>query len=375
MNILIIGSGGTEHALAWKIAQSPECAALFIAPGNAGTQNVGTNLDLFPNDHAGISSAVKDLKIYLLLVGPEQPLADGLVDHLKEDPELKDLMIIGPGRQGAMLESSKDFAKAFMRRHSIPTADYRSFTTGELEEGIAYLATLQPPFVLKADGLAAGKGVIITSSPEEARHVLQSMLEGRFGKASSRVVVEEFLQGTELSVFIVTDGINYRILPEAKDYKRIGDGDTGPNTGGMGSVSPVPFADEAFMTRVEERIIRPTVQGLTDEGIPYCGFIFFGLINVSGDPYVIEYNVRMGDPETQSVIPRIASDLLILLRDTARANLASSIMTISTWHAVSIVLASGGYPDDYQKGYPIEGWQAAGNTLVFHAGTQADEHG
>lgn len=375
MNVLIIGSGGREHALAWKISSSPLCDALFIAPGNAGTLGVGTNLNIRPDDHPGIAAALKDLRIDLLLVGPEQPLADGLVDFLASDTELKDLMIIGPGRRGAQLESSKDFAKDFMFRHGIPTAAYRSFTFPELDEGIRYLSTQQPPFVLKADGLAAGKGVIITESLDEAGRVLSEMLNGSFGKASAKVVVEEFLQGTELSVFILTDGHSYIILPEAKDYKRIGDNDNGPNTGGMGSVSPVPFADEAFMARVEDRIIRPTVRGLAAEGIPYSGFIFFGLINVKGDPYVIEYNVRMGDPETQSVIPRIDSDLLALLRDCAKGELEGSSLSFSPLHAVSVVLASGGYPGDYRKGFPVEGLECLNDTLVFQAGTQADDEG
>ncbi|HRY98132.1 MAG TPA: phosphoribosylamine--glycine ligase [Bacteroidales bacterium] len=375
MNILIIGSGGREHALAWKLAQSPECSTLFIAPGNAGTPSVGINLDIKTHEFNRIAGAIRDLGIGLLVIGPEQPLADGLTDFLHAEAGLKDLLIVGPGRLGAQLESSKDFAKAFMLRHGIPTAAYLSVNADTLDKGLQFLQGMRAPYVLKADGLAAGKGVIITESFQEAADTLRDMLGGRFGKASATVVIEEFLKGVELSVFALTDGISYCLLPEAKDYKRIGEGDTGPNTGGMGSVSPVPFARKDFMRKVEQRIVEPTVQGLAREGIPYKGFLFFGLMNVQGEPYVIEYNVRMGDPETQSVMPRITSDLVPLLCAAARAELAGHTLEISPSHALTIVLASGGYPDAFEKGFPIMGLEEATEALVFQAGTAPDDEG
>ena len=374
MKVLLIGSGGREHALAWKIARSPLLEKLYIAPGNAGTAMEGENISLAVDNFNALAAFIKDKQIDLLLVGPEQPLADGLRDDLEGRPGLESLMIIGPAKAGARLESSKDFAKAFMLTHGIPCAASRSFTRAQLPEGLAWLAENKGPYVLKADGLAAGKGVIITADLEEAQETLRAMLQdAMFGDASNTVVIEEFLQGIELSVFVLTDGKDYLLLPEAKDYKRIGEGDTGPNTGGMGSVSPVPFADKAFLEKVESRIIKPTLAGLQQESIPYKGFIFFGLMNVGGDPFVIEYNVRMGDPETQSVIPRIESDLLPLLAAAARGELGHQSLHISPDYCCSVILASGGYPEAYEKDKLVTGLSETGDVLVFHAGTRLDE--
>jgi len=376
MNIFILGSGGREHALAWKIAQSPFLSSLYIAPGNPGTSQLGTNLPIRLSDHAAIAGICRDYQIQLLVIGPEQPLADGLSDYLREQAGLGDLRIIGPGKAGAQLESSKDFAKAFMQRHHIPTARSATYTLATLEAGLAHIRQMPPPFVLKADGLAAGKGVIISHDRQEAALELKEMLEGKkFGKASEKVVIEEFLQGTELSVFVLTDGRSWCLLPEAKDYKRIGEGDTGPNTGGMGSVSPVAFADAPFMQKVEERIIRPTISGLSSEGIPYAGFIFFGLMSVNGEPFVIEYNVRMGDPETQSVLPRLASDLVPLLMAAADGRLERCRPQILNKVATTVIVASGGYPGEYASGKRIDLPLQGTRSLVFHAGTSLDEAG
>ena len=372
MNILILGSGGREHTFAWKLAQSPLCDALFVAPGNAGTAQIATNLSVNVTDFAGIAEAIRQHQIDLLLIGPEEPLVKGVVDYLRNQPDLSSLRIVGPDAQGAQLEGSKDFSKQFMSRHGIPTAASRTFTAQTLNDGIGYLETHSLPVVLKADGLAAGKGVIIAESLRDATVAMESILDGqKFGEAGDKVVVEQFLRGIELSVFVLTDGVNYKMLPEAKDYKRIGEADTGLNTGGMGAVSPVVFANETFLRKVEEKVVRPTLIGLQQEGIRYIGFIFIGLMNVKGEPYVIEYNARMGDPETEVVLPRIQNDFVELMVAAADGELNKIALHISPQTAVTTVVVAGGYPEAYEKGKPITELERVEDVAIFHAGTAA----
>lgn len=373
MKVLLLGSGGREHALAWKMVQSPKLEKLYVAPGNAGTAEIAENVAIAVNDFQAIADFIAENGIRMLVVGPEDPLVGGIRDFLQADGRLGGLLIVGPGKEGALLEGSKDFAKQFMQRYHIPTAGYMTVTRENLAEGMQFLATLKPPYVLKADGLAAGKGVLIIDDLGEARRELEQMLDGKFGKASARVVIEEFLKGIEISVFAVTDGKGYKILGSAKDYKRVGEGDTGLNTGGMGAVSPVPFADEAFNRKVEERIVRPTVEGLKKEGIDYRGFIFFGLMNVGGEPFVIEYNVRMGDPETEVVMPRLKSDVLELFEAVASGHLEQVDLELDKRFCTTVMLVAGGYPGSYEKGNAITGIGRVKDAIVFHAGTKRQD--
>lgn len=375
MNILLIGSGGREHTMAWKLAQSPKLSQLYIAPGNAGTSQHGVNVAINPENFPLLKTFCLEKKIDMVVVGPEAPLVAGIADFISEDEELAHIPVIGPKKAGALLEGSKDFSKAFMLRNNVPTGAAKTFDKSTLSEGMAYLETQQPPYVLKADGLAAGKGVIITEDLAEAKATLEEMLGGKFGTASSQVLVEQYLKGIELSVFVLTDGKEYVILPEAKDYKRIGEGDTGLNTGGMGAISPVPFADAAFLKKVEEKVVKPSIAGLQKENIPFVGFLFIGLMNVEGEPYVIEYNVRMGDPETEVVFPRIKSDLVELFELTAQGKLSEAKPEIDSRFATTVMLVSGGYPEGYEKGKKMEGIPEVTEAIPFHAGTKLGENG
>ncbi len=372
MNVLLIGSGGREHALAWKMAQSKYLDKLFIAPGNAGTSQVGINVNIKTTDFSGLGNFCLENKIEMLVVGPEEPLVKGITNYFNSNSHLKHISVIGPGEQGAALEGSKEFAKEFMIRHNIPTARYKSFTKDTFTDAVKFLYTLNPPYVLKADGLAAGKGVAIIHNIEEAKNELREMFEGKFGEAGNKVVIEEFLSGIEVSVFALTDGESYIILPEAKDYKRVGEGDAGLNTGGMGSISPVPFANESFMKEVEEKIVKPTIEGLKKDSISYCGFVFFGLIKVDSKPFVIEYNVRMGDPETEVVMPRIQSDLIEMFQAVVSGNIKSYELKVDTRTAAAVMLVSGGYPENYENGKEIKNINAVKESMIFHAGTKQD---
>lgn len=370
MKVLLLGSGGREHALAWKISESKRLTKLYVAPGNAGTAEIAENVNIKVTDFGALATFIENTGIEMLVVGPEDPLVEGIRDYFEADARFTRLMIVGPGKAGAILEGSKDFAKEFMNRHAIPTAGYLTVTKENIEEGIDFLKALQPPYVLKADGLAAGKGVLILNDLEEAKSELRLMLDGKFGKAGNQVVIEEFLKGIELSVFALTDGKDYKILGSAKDYKRVGEGDTGLNTGGMGAVSPVPFANEEFNRKVEERVVRPTIEGFREEGIDYKGFVFFGLMNVGGDPYVIEYNVRMGDPETEVVLPRLKTDILSLFEATAKGELKQAAFDLDARFCTTVMLVSRGYPGDYEKGKQIDGLENVEGSIVFHAGTK-----
>ncbi len=373
MTILLLGSGGREHALAWKMLQSPKCSSLFVAPGNAGTATIAKNISINPNDFEAVKQFVLQEKVDMVVVGPEDPLVNGIYDYFKNDSELNEIPVIGPSKIGAQLEGSKEFAKEFLVKNNIPTAKYESFTAATVEKGCAFLETLQPPYVLKADGLAAGKGVLILQDLEEAQKELRSMLvDAKFGQASSKVVIEEFLDGIELSCFVLTDGKSYKILPTAKDYKRIGEGDTGLNTGGMGAVSPVPFVDQVLLDKIETRIVKPTIEGLQKDAIDYKGFVFIGLINVKGEPMVIEYNVRMGDPETEVVMPRLKSDLVAIFEAMHAQELEKITLEIDERAATTIMVVSGGYPEEYEKGHEITGIETITDSLVFHAGTKLD---